>query len=80
MIGVWAKNCPQWMMTDIACAYGGCTVVPIYPTETVEQARVAEIRTVCTTEENVNSLVELRKEGKAEFLEKVVIYGNMEDK
>jgi len=36
-IGILSENCPEWIMTDFACAHFGFVSTPIYPTLTPKQ-------------------------------------------
>lgn len=38
-VALWAPNCPQWTVVDLACHAVGAVPVPIYPTATAGQAR-----------------------------------------
>ncbi|WP_409483301.1 AMP-dependent synthetase/ligase [Arsenicicoccus dermatophilus] len=38
-VALWAPNCPQWTVVDLACQAVGAVPVPVYPTATADEAR-----------------------------------------
>lgn len=70
-IGIFSKNCPQWVITDLACSFYSYISVPIYDTFTAEliQSIIQETQLSIIFSEyskldilyNINNLYKLKK-------------------
>ena len=75
-MGIYSKNCPEWVLTDLATATLGGTVVPIH--ETFGQNAVeliineTQLSTITTLSCNLKSLIFLKNTGKADSLKFLV--------
>lgn len=77
-IGLYAKNCKEWIITDIASMVSAVTPVTLYDTLGAESSAYilgqCEITTVFTTNDKVKNLTSLKTAGDADTLENIVTF------
>lgn len=77
-IGLYAKNCKEWIITDIASMVSAVTPVTLYDTLGAESSSYilgqCEITTVFTSNDKVKNLAELKTSGEADTLENIVTF------
>jgi len=78
-VGVWAKNCEEWIELDVACSLYKFTTVPIYTTLgpdivkfVVSQTKMA---TIFCTADHVDDLIKGMEKQELTTLKNVVIFG-----
>lgn len=75
-MGIYSKNCPEWVLTDLATATLGGTVVPIHESfgpQAVEFIiKETQLSAITTSSNNLKSLIFLKNTGKADSLKFLV--------
>jgi long-chain acyl-CoA synthetase len=79
-IAVFSQNMPQWTISDLAIMSIGAVTVPIYPTNTIEQAEYilneAEIRFIFVGEEDqYNKALKLYSKENSKLI-KIIVFDN----
>lgn len=82
-VGIFMKNCEEWIVTDLACSSANITSIPLYETLGQDQAQYiinqTELGVIVCTESYVNDLIAHQKEGKVSSLKNIVLVnGNVE--
>lgn len=76
IVGIYAVNREEWVITDLACALQSITTVPLYDTLGVDNIEYiinqTEMTCVAASIKQIPTLVSLRKEGKASSLSHVI--------
>ena len=76
-IGIQGKNCPEWVMTDIANICYGYTTMPLYDTlgeEAVQHMfEETEMETLFLTKDQIKTIMNRYKEKKCPFLKNLVV-------
>eukprot|EP00177_Eucheuma_denticulatum_P000610 GFKZ01001096.1.p1 GENE.GFKZ01001096.1~~GFKZ01001096.1.p1 ORF type:complete len:665 (-),score=106.75 GFKZ01001096.1:349-2307(-) len=79
-VGIYARNCPQWVLVQYAAMSQGLVIVPIYDTlgpNIVEYVcNHAEVKLVCVSMLNYPKLASVRDAGKIPHVATVVILGD----
>ncbi len=80
-VGIFSQNMPEWTIADLAIMGINAVSVPIYATNTAEQARYiideAEIKTLFVgDEEQYNKALEIYSDGSS-TLEKIIVFNNL---
>lgn len=77
-LGIFASNCPEWTIVDLACQLDDITSVTFYSTLGAESFdhifKQTKCNTVCVTPENIQKLVEYNRIYKFENLRNVVVF------
>ena len=77
MIGIYAKNSMEWLLTDLAGAMSNITSVTLYDTLGAESTEYiidqCELKTVFLTRDKIKGLVDLVKAGKINTLKNFVL-------
>lgn len=80
LIGIYAKNCEGWFITDLACCMSGLATVTLYDTlghgsisYIIQQA---ELNTVVCTSDHIADLIKNKSKGDIDTLENLIILDN----
>jgi long-chain acyl-CoA synthetase len=77
-LGIFAKNCIEWIVTDIACQMNSVTTVTFYSTlgdQAFEHiCKQTETSTICISPENIDILIKFKNQFGLETLENVILY------
>lgn len=78
IMGIFARNCVEWVLTDLACQLDDITTVTFYSTlgsesfdHIFEQTNAS---TVCVSPESIAKLVEFHKKYEFKSLKNVIVY------
>lgn len=78
MMGIFAKNCVEWIVTDLACAMGNITSVTLYDTLGPESTEYiinqCGLKTICLTSDKIKELVGLVAKGKVSTIKHFVVF------
>jgi long-chain acyl-CoA synthetase len=83
MIGIFAKNSFEWLLSDIAFAQSNITSVTLYDTLGADSTEYivdqCELSTLCLTADKIKSLLELKKEGRINTLKNFILLDDVSD-
>lgn len=78
ILGIFARNCTEWIINDLACQLDDITTVTFYSTLGAESFdhifRQTKISTVAVSPESIKKLVEFHQKFKFDTLKNVIIY------
>jgi long-chain acyl-CoA synthetase len=78
MLVIYSRNCCEWVITDLGCQLDSVTVVPLYDTlgqvAFVHILKQTQLTTLCISAENIQKLLELRKNIDLEGLKNILVY------
>ena len=78
IIGIFAKNCTEWVLTDFACQADSITTATLYSTLGEEAFNyicdLTKIKTICVSPDLVDSLVSYKKKFGLECLKNVIVF------
>lgn len=81
MMGIFAKNSLEWIITDIALAMTNVTSVTLYDTLGAESTEYiidqCELSTICLTADKIKDLLKLKHEGKISSLTNFILFDNI---
>jgi long-chain acyl-CoA synthetase len=78
MMGIYSRNCCEWILADLGCELDSITVVPLY--DTLGQIAIehifkqTQLSTLCISAENIQKLLELKKKLDLESLKNIVVF------
>lgn len=82
LVGVYSKNCLEYLTLDVACCFYGLTIVPIYDTLGEEATKFAFEQTgmeVCfMTTSHLSGILKLRSQSGFEKLKTIVVMDSAE--
>ena len=77
MIGIFARNSTEWIVTDLAWAWANITSVTLYDTLGAESTEYIidqwELKTICLSRDKIKSLTNLKKAGKLNTLQNFIV-------
>lgn len=77
LIGIYAKNCEGWAITDIACLLTGVGSVTLYDTLGGDSSeyiiKQTELITIFCTADHVEDLIKIRNKGNVDHLDTIVV-------
>jgi long-chain acyl-CoA synthetase len=77
-LGIFSKNCAEWVVSDIACQLNGITTVSFYATlgdEAFEHiTNQTKLATICVSPENVNTLINYKHKFGLNSIKNVILY------
>ena len=80
-IAIYAKNWPEWIITDIACMVSSVTSVTLYDTLGAESSEYilgqCELTSIFTSGNLVSSVLKLKKDGRAETVKNIVSFDDI---
>ena len=83
-IALYAKNRPEWIITDLACMMSSVTTVTLYDTLGAESSEYilgqCEIQTIFTSGDLVPKVLKLKKEGLANTVVNIVSFDDVDSK
>ena len=77
-LGIYSKNREEWAIADLACMASSVTIVPVY--ESLGKSALSfvinqtEVNTMCAEKKGIETLIELKLQGKADALTKIVSF------
>ena len=78
LIGIFSKNCVEWVVLDHACQMDSITTVTLYSTLGQEAfhhiCQETKISTICVSPDLVNMLIECKKKFNIETLRNVILF------
>lgn len=78
LIGIFSKNCVEWVVFDHACQMDSITTVTLYSTLGQEAfhhiCQETKISTICVSPDLVNMLIECKKKFNIETLRNVILF------
>ena len=78
MMGIFARNSTEWVVSDLACASSNITTVTLYDTLGIESTEYIinqwELKTICVNRDKIKSLANLKKAGKANTLQNFISF------
>ena len=82
--GLWAKNCPKWLITLLACMKTRTSVVGFYDAMSNQAVdfivKQTELRTIFCSNEYIKKVITMKDEGMCPSLDKLVsLDGNIEE-
>ena len=77
-LGIFARNCVEWIITDLACQLNSVTSVTFYSTlgdQAFEHiCTQTEISTICISPENIDIIIQYKSKYGLEHLKKIIVY------
>jgi len=78
ILGIFSKNCVEWVVTDISCQFNNVATVPFYTNITDDYfqhiCNQSKIVTVCLSPDKINNFIDLHKKLKLNYIVNVIIY------
>ena len=78
MLGIYSRNCVEWLISDIGCQLDSITVIPLY--ETLGHISIEHIfkqtllSTLCISSENIKKFLELYQKFNLDTLKNVIVF------
>jgi long-chain acyl-CoA synthetase len=76
LIGILAKNCEQWVISDLACSMSGIATVTLYDTlgkdSTQYIIKQSELNTIICTSDHITHLIETKNENKIDHFTNII--------
>ena len=76
-VGIYSKNCPEWMIAHIGNMYGGFTTVSIYDTlgnDGVEYImNLTQFITLVVSLQNIDKIIDFQKQGKLKYVKNIIL-------
>jgi long-chain acyl-CoA synthetase len=83
LIGVYAKNCEGWVLTDFACCFSGLVTVTLYDTLGGDSSeyiiKQSELKTVVCTADHIKDLIQIKQGGGVDHLQNLVIMDTFDE-
>lgn len=78
MMGIYSKNCVEWLLSDISCQLNSITVIPLYDTLgliAIEHIfNQTQLTTLCISSENIKKFIEIKKKFELPTLKNVIVF------
>ena len=79
-LGIWAKNCPDWTISLLACMYYKITTVGFYDAMSKEQVdfifNQTRMTTVVVTTDYAQKIIDMKKNGMAQNITGLIVCGD----
>jgi long-chain acyl-CoA synthetase len=76
LIGILAKNCEQWVISDLACSMSGIATVTLYDTLGKDSTQYiinqSELNTIICTSDHITHLIETKKENNLDHFTNII--------
>ena len=83
MIGIYSKNCVEWILADLSSAMSNITSVTLYDTLGAESTEYiinqCELTTIYLTADKIKGLIDLKKEGKVDNLKNFIVFDDISE-
>lgn len=83
MMGIYARNSPEWIITDLACANSNITSVTLYDTLGPESTEYiinqCELKTICLTHDKIKVLLKQKKDEKLPTLQNFILLDDVSE-
>lgn len=78
MIGIYSRNCCEWVISDLGCELDSITVVPLYDTlghVAIEHIfKQTQLSSLCISAENIQKLIQLRQNFDLMCLKSIIVF------